>query len=134
LRWEAATAGGRTSLLPIDEQRDFARVYIELVRADRRQLDEEGQAWGRLAALEGVAHPTAETLARAREALGQARHNSFQIRSTIGQATLYASRIGIKGDYQLAVTNRGVVQSVCVPIETPREKAAAITQHPAGIP
>jgi hypothetical protein len=132
-RWEPATAGGRTSLLPIDEQRDLARVYIELTRTDRRQFDEEN-IWGQLAALEGASRPTAEMLDRAREALGRARHEDFLIRSTIRQAETYAGRIGIKGDAELAATNRGVMQSVCVPIDTLREKAAALTQHPSGAP
>src|SRR5579862_7150727 len=36
-RWDAATAGGRTSLLSTDEQRDFARVYDHLRRIDKYQ-------------------------------------------------------------------------------------------------
>ena len=71
-RWEAATAGGRTSLLSADEQRDFARVYEPLKQFDKYQ-SMEIDAWSELLGLEGVLHPSEDLLARARGALGRPR-------------------------------------------------------------
>jgi len=131
-RWEAATSGGRTSLLSSDEQRDFARVYAQLLILAERQ-DQETQAWARLRALEGVAHPSAETLARAREALSEARQADYNIRRAMLGVRAYAARLGIKGDAKLVDFNHRTA-SVCVPTTTPREAVAALTKDAIGAP
>src|SRR4051794_8508507 len=50
-RWEAATAGGRTSLLSLEEQRGFARIYEEL-KDHQATKPVEREVWGQLNGLE----------------------------------------------------------------------------------
>ena len=131
-RWDAATSGGRTSLLSSDEQRDFARVYAQLLIAEQRQR-EETDAWGRLRALEGVTHPSSETLARAREALSQARQADYNLRRAIFGSRSYAARIGVKGDANILDFNHRTAP-VCVPTSTRREDVAALAKDAIGAP
>ncbi len=117
-RWEAATAGGRTSLLSTDEQRDFARVYDHLKGVDKYE-DKELEAWGELQGLEGVERPSGELLARARGALGQARMVNSSINTDLGEAEDRAAEIGIKGEDPRLITPRQIVaQTICPPMST----------------
>jgi len=129
-RWEAATAGGRTSLLSTDEQRDFARVYDHLIRSEKYQ-DWELEAWGELQGLEGVRLPSAELLARARGALGKARMADRGFQSSLAQAEDRAAEIGIKGvDPHLIRPGAKAwgVDTFCIPM-TPTPNGPA---RPAG--
>ncbi len=132
-RWEAAAAGGRTSLLPINEQRDFARVYAQLGRMQERS-GPVVTAWAHLAALEGQSTLSPETIARAREALAEARFQDYGVRDNFEQAKAYAQPLHITGNAQIIAYNRGVMASVCVPITSTRAEAAAKTKHPMGVP
>ena len=130
-RWEAATTGGRTSLLATDEQRDFARVYSRLFEVNSRER-EELAAWGRLKALEGVKHPSAETLALARQAFSETRSMHYSVRASAISARVFADRIGIKGDVPI-VGNRGL-DAACLPTSTRREDVAKLTGDVMGPP
>jgi hypothetical protein len=116
-RWEAATAGGRTSLLSIDEQRDFARVYALLKEFEKYQ-DAELEAWSELLGLEGVQHPSEDLLARARGALGKARVADHRLRRDLAQAKDRAQRIGIKGEDAGLLVQRDPVDPFCLPMST----------------
>ena len=130
-RWEAATAGGRLSLLSADEQRDIARVYAHLKRFNVGE-EEENEAWSTLESLEGVQRPSAELLARARVALGRARQMDRRLRGALKQAQDRAAEIGIKGeDPHLIVPKLQEMDTMCLPISTPpqdRASAAAGSQ------
>jgi hypothetical protein len=131
-RWEAATSGGRTTLLSSEEQLDFARVYAALkIFGDRQQ--EETATWGRLRAIEGVSHPSAETLARAREAFSEARQADYNIRRVLLGARGYAGRIGIKGDAKLVEINHRMA-AICLPTTTRRADVMALTNDAVGDP
>ena len=130
-RWEAATTGGRTSLLSTDEQRDFARVYSRLFEVNIRER-EELAAWGRLKALEGVKHPSAETLALARQALSEARSMHYSVRASAVSARGFAGRIGIKGDVPIVGSSH--LDASCLPTNTRREDAAGLTGDVLGAP
>jgi hypothetical protein len=123
-RWEAATAGGRTSLLSLDEQRDFARVYaqIEYLQTAAR---EETEAWTRLAALEGRARLSDEQLARAFEALGAARVAANNVRFSTALAFNMAARINITGKAKPIAYRR--IQPVCLKSSMTRQQAEEMT-------
>jgi hypothetical protein len=132
-RWAAATAGGRTSLLSSDEQRDFARVYLQLTLVKGDEHDEI-EAWARIRALEGVSHPSAETLARAREALSEARTADYNVRRSVRGAEIYAAPLGIKGDAALASIDKKRIASICLPTTTRREDVQRLSHDAVGAP
>jgi hypothetical protein len=122
-RWQAATAGGRASLLSSDEQRDYIRAYQQIEQFDARQA-EDRLAWGELDGLEGVQHPSAELLAHARMALGRAKVLNGSQNSEIAGASLYASRIGIRGvDPEMEQLHTRMLALICLPLSTPRPDA-----------
>ena len=131
-RWEAATAGGRTSLLDIGEQRDFARVYEEFAALIRQEIA-EADAWADLKALEGVLHPSPELAAHARLALAHARYENFAVRNTLRQALMFGRRIGIEPTPNALVTGGSADRELlCMPITTPRADAARQVRDPLG--
>jgi hypothetical protein len=135
-RWEAATAGGRTSLFSSGEQRDLARIYHQFRFINERKAAEE-DAWARLGALEGQAAISPEMLARAREALAQARALNRGLWIFISNATEYAARIGLKADANLLLDFSGKVgakPSFCLPITATRADAQRIGADPPGLP
>jgi len=135
-RWDAATAGGRTSLLGLDEQHDFARIYASLASVMRHELAED-EAWSDLMALEGVERPAPELLARAQTALGRARWENWALRGNLREAVEFAGYIGVRPTpNKLAVG--GVAppaadhELLCMPIWMPHAEAAKRVRDPLG--
>ncbi|MDB5495665.1 MAG: hypothetical protein JWP86_3002 [Phenylobacterium sp.] len=95
-KWDAARSSGRASLMSSDEQRGFARVYQQLHYLEESASREDG-TWSHLSALEGQDELSPEQIARAREALGEARQESDRIRGSLALATAFARRLGIRG-------------------------------------
>jgi hypothetical protein len=125
-RWEAATAGGRTSLLSLEEQRNFARVYEEL-KGYQAMKAAEREVWGDLIGLEGVQHPSPELLARTRQALGRARLLDLAVQRNLYEADVFARGLGIRGeDRGLAILTPYTGQYICQPISTPPAEAAKL--------
>ena len=126
-RWDAATAGGRTSLLSSDEQRAFARVYVD-VKAYGAMKPVEREVWGQLIGLEAVRHPSPELLARAREAIGRARLLDASVRRTFYEAAVFARLIGIKGENAglMPVTAYDKGGPICLPLSAPASEAAKV--------
>jgi len=126
-RWDAATSGGRTSLLSTDEQRDLVRVYASVGKVVEREND-LAAGFGRLRSLEGVAHPSAETLALARQSLAEAREAEFFLRQGIRAVRFYADRIGLRGKTsRLDFAGDSRMDPSCVPVTTRREDVPALT-------
>ena len=132
-RWEAATAGGRTSLLGLDEQRNFAGVYSELASVFRQELAER-DAWSDLDALQGVERPSPELLARARVALARARLENFSVRSSFRQTLTFASRVGVRPtpNNLIAMSALADREMLCLPISTTPAEAARQVRDPLG--
>jgi hypothetical protein len=101
-RWQAATAGGRTSLLTSDEQADLARVYNALNAISQDEHDEEG-AWGQLRALHGAGRLSQGVIDAERLAVSTARLKDFLAQQDFRQAQFYAQRVGVKGDAKLVL-------------------------------
>ncbi len=133
-RWEAATAGGRTSLLGLDEQRAYGRLYTEFTAIYREEL-EETQAWVDLMALRDVAKPSPELLARAQTALAHARYQNWAVRSSLRQARIFADRIAVRPTASELVVARGDQagrEMLCMPISTPQAEAMKHVRDPLG--
>ena len=96
-RWDAATAGGRTSMFSSDEQRDYARVYGQLKFATQ-SYQTASHGWTNLLALEGQTRMSNEQIARGLEALAEARVANDNIRVNLRSATVFAGHIGIRGE------------------------------------
>lgn len=119
-RWQAATAGGRTSLLPSDEQAALARVYNSLDGLTGIQTLER-QAWMELDALDGLHRLSPQMLYGARVALAQARAADAGFDSQYRQTKAFAALVGVKGDARLVLppgTSRPAsIDVLCQPLE-----------------
>ncbi|HEY3948877.1 hypothetical protein [Phenylobacterium sp.] len=127
-RWEAVTAGGRTSLLSLQEQRTFARIYV-LFMAYQANKATEREVWGDLIGLEGVRRPSPELLAQARAALGRARLLDISVRGNLYEASLFAAQIGIKGEVPGIAAQAPQSykdQAICQPLSMPAEESARL--------
>ncbi len=117
-RWQAATAGGRTSLLSSEEQRAFGRVYAELVDIDAREQDER-DAWHRLHGLGRVRRLTPDAIYDQRLALSLARDGDATFLREMGVAQQYAGMVGVKGDAKLTLSisdQKGGAPAICLPL------------------
>ena len=127
-RWEAATGGGRTSLLSLQEQHAFSRIYV-LLRAYQANKATEREVWGELIGLEGVRRPSPELLARARAAIGRARLLDLSVQADLYEAGLFARQIGIKGEVP-GLRERAIQayrgQAICQPLSMPAAEAARL--------
>jgi hypothetical protein len=119
-RWAAATAGGRTSLLSSKEQRQFGNFYSRFQHLELRQ-EQEYQTWLTLRALVGVRHPSQGLIDQERLALERARSLDASIRNAFESARIYAQRLGVKGDAQLAPARHVTpgVLVICRPMNVP---------------
>jgi hypothetical protein len=132
-RWEAATAGGRTSLLGLDEQRNFAGVYSEFSSVFRQELAER-EAWGDIEALEGVARLSPELVARERLALAHARLENWAVRNSLREAVNFAARVGAHPTPNGLLTMGTLAdrEKLCLPISTTPAEAAKQIRDPLG--
>ena len=94
-RWEAAMAGGRTSLLSSDEQREFGRVYGPVQNINKAQ-ELEGADWSRLRALNGLRRLSPEMIYGARIAVSELRDTDILIEGGALVARQVAEELGIK--------------------------------------
>jgi hypothetical protein len=122
-RWDAATAGGRTSLLSLEEQQSYARAYAQ-IKGYQASKPAEREVWGDLVALEGVRRPSPELLAQARLAIGRARLLDMNVQRTFYETGVFAGRIGIKGDAPITLAQPYLNQAICMPLSTPPDVAA----------
>jgi hypothetical protein len=129
-RWDAATAGGRTSLLSLEEQQSYARAY-EQIKGFQASKPVEREVWGELVGLEGVRRPSPELLAHARQAIGRARLLDLNIQRTFYETGVFAGRIGIKGDARITLAQPYLTQAICMPLSTPPAEAA---RRAGGLP
>jgi hypothetical protein len=120
-RWQAATAGGRTSLLSSEEQRAFGRVYAWLDLLAGKELDER-RAWSHLRALKGLRRLSPEMIYGQRIALSEARDLDNGIQHDFSSAKHFANLVGVKGDARLSLAPGAIAASnpaICPPLDGP---------------
>ena len=118
-RFQVAISDAGTSLLPKGEQANYVRLY-GVLEAFEQQQDPEQAAWARLRSLSFL--PTLDDQARANmiAALMEARYANFRIKVAIGQTYDIADELNLKRTHS---PYREGSRSVCIPINTPRDKA-----------
>ena len=133
-RWQAATASGRSSLFSSDEQSRLASIYVatkQFVSAEEREQD----AWAQLRGLESWSGP-----------LGSAGRVHFISALQSGRLELWETGVAAKiafqrakvlgfGDYTPTAMLEGYAlpHAVCLPIDTPRQRALEILKGNSGI-
>lgn len=123
-RWQAATGSGRASLFSPDEQSDLARIYV----ATKRFVDAEEReqtAWAQLRGLETWTGPLgAAGRVHFVSALQAARLELWDTRVTAEVAFERATALGLgKAPSKTMVAGYSIPHAVCLPIDTPRDKA-----------
>jgi hypothetical protein len=126
-RWQVATASGRASLLPPQEQERLASVYVSMARFNDAERQEQA-AWAQLRGLESWHGPLGPVgRVHFAEALQQARYEIWETRITINVARMRAKEIGIEEVAPKVMGgNYSIPHAVCLPIDTPRAKALDI--------
>lgn len=125
--WVTATGSGSASLFSPERQNQLSGIYVttkRFVEAETREQD----AWAQLRGLESWAGPLGET-ARVHfaTALQSARYELWETRVAMEEAFRRAKTAGIP-DAPARAQDDGyaVPHAVCLPIDTPREKALQI--------
>jgi hypothetical protein len=129
-RWVSATASGRNSLFPPEEQAQFAELYGLFMRLDEHQQREQA-AWAHLRALEtwnGPLGPAAR-IAFA-QALQDARYEEWDLKYAGGFALKAAASMGLKAP----ADGDDATSAICMPMTTPRADALAKLKAPFGEP
>ena len=132
-RWQAATAGGRTSLLSSEEQGDLARVYAQLTGLREDEAVEAG-AWSRLGAIQDERSLSPMMVFGARQALAEVRAKNFEIQNSLDQIRRYAARVGVRGDAKLVSFDPGSHVPLCLPITMSRTDAQRLLKTPHLLP
>lgn len=133
-RWQAATASGRASLLSPDEQSRLGGIYVatkQFVGAEEK----EQEAWAQLRGLESWSGP-----------LGSAGRVHFTSALQAARLDLWETSVGAKIAFQRAkdlglkdFTPKAMLEgyalphAVCLPIDTPRDRALQILDGNSGI-
>jgi hypothetical protein len=115
---DAASGGGRASLLTPDEQYSYSDIFAAFTAIDRAQ-DREQSAWAQLRGLEVVENLSPTELAVMRGAVQEARLQNWRVRISSKQAREFAGELGV----QPAVYRITGSQSICVDLMTPRVDA-----------
>jgi hypothetical protein len=133
-RWQAATASGRASLFSADEQSRLGGVYVatkQFVSAEEREQD----AWAQLRGLESWSGPLAPAgRVHFVSALQAARMELWATNVAAKIAFQRAKDLGL-GDYAPKAMLEGYAlpHAVCLPIDTPRDRALKILDGNSGI-
>ena len=125
--WKAATGSGRASLFSPHDLIGFTGIYVEAA-AFRAAEDREQLAWAQLRALENWNGPLGP-VARMHfiSALQSARYAFWEIRVDAEVAFQRAETMGIGGlRPAAAVQGYAIPHAVCLPIDTPRDKALGL--------
>ena len=125
-RWQAATGSGRVSLFDGAEQGRLAGVYSPLSRFAEAQESEQA-AWAQLRGLETWTGPLgAAGRIHFLSALQQARYELWNTRVAMQVAFRRAQVLGVTKDTpQTTEAGYRLPHAVCLPIDTPRDKAEA---------
>lgn len=116
-RWKAATASGRSNLFTLQEQNKLDDLYGNFDLLKQYGAAEQ-DAWLKLRLLERWSGPLpVEARLVFGQALAQAKYEDSEIRHTSYWINLRAKDLGIRPHSQ------GLINSVCLPIDTPPNAA-----------
>lgn len=117
-RWNAATASGRNSLFPSEEQERFSVLYEIFARYDEYQGREQ-IVWAKLRALETWQGPLGtEAQLSFANALQEAKYYAWDLN--------YAGTFAVRNGRSMGLLNspsKSLVAAICVPITTKRIEA-----------
>ena len=131
-RWSATSQAGRASLLPSDEQAEYAGAYYSSETFGNLE-DQEQISWATLRGMQGVrAMPPAVAIGFG-QALEQARYENWRIKLTTERLEDEAVRLKIAAA-PVVLVKQSRLASVCVPIGTGRQAALAMIGNPFGEP
>jgi hypothetical protein len=125
--WLTATGSGRASLFSPDEQHRLAAVYVTTKRFVGAENNEQ-EGWAQLRGLEGWTGPLGDAgRVHFASALQSARYELWETRVTMEEAFRRAKAAGL-GDFKAQAQAEGfdIPHAVCLPIDTPRDKALQI--------
>lgn len=127
-RWNAATQGGRASLLAPNDQLHFSSIYSAL-RAIEDAEEKEQELWAQLRALEGRQRLSEDSEFAMRTILAQARLANWRIKIEHDHALQDAGKLAI-----LIIKSGAGSQSVCIPTASSRAEAERTTGGRYGEP
>jgi hypothetical protein len=119
--YRAEAQAGHLSLVASDEQAGYATIYDVFARYVEAEQTEQ-QAWANLRTLEQMPRISDAADWQLLSALQQARTARWTLEATAHAAGQTASRLGIAPEKR----SRFKLQSVCVPLHTPRATALAL--------
>ena len=123
-RWRSVTSSGRTSLFPPNEQKALDNLFAVFGEFREAELREQA-AWTTLKLLERWGQPLdPATRVHLLETVEEARHEDFEIRRNAYYAIELAHRLKMSADPTYGSV-KGAPHSVCIPIDTPLDKALA---------
>lgn len=117
----AARSYGSLTVLPREEQMTISTVYSTMDQFADIEKDEQW-AWAELRSITEDREITDSDKSSLRQALQRARYSAWLLRTTAEQAIQEARAIGVRP----AAIGDGS-QSVCVPMDTPYEKAVRLS-------
>ena len=128
-RWQAATASGRNSLFPAQEQEQFGTLYQIFSRYNDYQPREQ-EVWADLRALETWRGPLGP---EARIAFAKSLQQAKYLAWDLNYAGTFALKTGgVMG--LLPTAAPGDPDAICLPITTPRADALRQLKAPLGEP
>jgi len=133
-RWQAATGSGRASLFSPDEQSRLGSVYVatkQFIAAEEREQD----AWAQLRGLESWTGPLGPAgRVHFISALQAARLELWETSVDAKVAFDRAKALGIGHlGAKVMIEGYALPHAVCLPIDTPRERALKILAGPNAI-
>jgi hypothetical protein len=124
-RWRTVTSSGRTSLFSPNEQKALDNLFAVFGEFREEELREQA-AWTELKLLERWNAPLDPAARRALfDAVETARHEDFEVRRSIFYGIGLADSLKINADPMYGGV-KGAPHSVCIPFETPVDKAMAM--------
>jgi hypothetical protein len=123
-RFEVASQGARTSLLSLDEQAAFSRIYAQMRLFGETSVREQS-AWATLRTLEnGPLDPAMRPALTV--ALQEARFDRFRNALAANQALREAAAVGVKPN--TALVRARAHRQDCIPLHTSREDVRRLDQ------
>lgn len=128
-RWDASAQAGRAALLPADELAEYGQMYSWMRNIHAEMVIEQSD-WAQLRTLEHLRRIRPEGLLELRGKVEDARYRRWRINQQTMLLLPAAARLELK-----AIGNDiPAPRSICVPMDTPRDRALRLSGSPYGEP